>query len=38
MYLHGLLSPATTAGELDRLVVPSDDFGLGYVTERWAGR
>lgn len=28
VYLHGLLSLAPTAGELDRLVVSSGDFGL----------
>lgn len=38
VYLHGLLSSAPTAGELDRLVVSSGDFGLAYLTERWAAR
>jgi hypothetical protein len=38
VYLHGLLSTAPTAGELDRLVVSSGDFGLAYLTERWAAR
>jgi hypothetical protein len=38
VYLHGLLSAAPTAGELDRLVVSSGDFGLAYLTERWAAR
>ncbi|QOG20574.1 anti-phage defense-associated sirtuin Dsr1 [Bradyrhizobium sp. SEMIA] len=38
VYLHGLLSLAPTAGELDRLVVSSGDFGLAYLTERWAAR
>lgn len=38
VYLHGLLSVAPTAGELDRLVVSSGDFGLAYLTERWAAR
>ena len=40
VYLHGLLSePSTlTASELDRLVVSSGDFGLAYLTERWAAR
>lgn len=38
VYLHGLLSAALTASELDRLVVSSGDFGLAYLTERWAAR
>lgn len=38
LYLHGLLSAAPTASELDRLVVSSGDFGLAYLTERWAAR
>lgn len=38
VYLHGLLTVAPTAGELDRLVVSSGDFGLAYLTERWAAR
>lgn len=38
VYLHGLLSGAPTAGELDRLVISSGDFGLAYLTERWAAR
>lgn len=38
VYLHGLLSVAPTASELDRLVVSSGDFGLAYLTERWAAR
>lgn len=38
VYLHGLLPDAPTAGELDRLVVSSGDFGLAYLTERWAAR
>ncbi len=38
VYLHGLLGAAPTAGELDRLVVSSGDFGLAYLTERWAAR
>lgn len=36
MYLHGLLSESPTASELDRLVISSGDFGLAYLTERWA--
>lgn len=38
VYLHGLLSAAPTVSELDRLVVSSGDFGLAYLTERWAAR
>lgn len=38
VYLHGLLGTTPTANELDRLVVSSGDFGLAYLTERWAAR
>ena len=38
VYLHGLLSAAPTPSQLDRLVVASGDFGLAYLTERWAAR
>jgi hypothetical protein len=38
VYLHGLLPSATTANELDRLVLSSGDFGLAYLSERWAAR
>lgn len=38
VYLHGLLGIAPHASELDRLVVSSGDFGLAYLTERWAAR
>ena len=38
MYLHGLLSAEPSESELDRLVVSSGDFGLAYLTERWAAR
>ncbi|MDZ7751851.1 MAG: anti-phage defense-associated sirtuin Dsr1 [Gammaproteobacteria bacterium] len=38
VYLHGLLSASPTASDLDRLVVSSGDFGLAYLTERWAAR
>lgn len=38
VYLHGLLPVSPTASELDRLVVSSGDFGLAYLTERWAAR
>lgn len=36
VYLHGLLSEAPTTSELDCLVISSGDFGLAYLTERWA--
>lgn len=38
VYLHGLLPTAPTTSDLDRLVVSSGDFGLAYLTERWAAR
>ncbi len=38
VYLHGLLSSSPTTSQLDRLVVSSGDFGLAYLTERWAAR
>lgn len=38
VYLHGLISDEPTVSELDRLVVSSGDFGLAYLTERWAAR
>lgn len=38
VYLHGLLTTTLTESELDRLVVSSGDFGLAYLTERWAAR
>ena len=38
VYLHGLLSPESSDSELDSLVVSSGDFGLAYLTERWAAR
>jgi len=38
VYLHGLLTTEPTPSELDRLVVSSGDFGLAYLTERWAAR
>ena len=37
VYLHGLLPPESD-GERDHLVVSSGDFGLAYLTERWAAR
>lgn len=38
VYLHGLLPDSPTASDLDRLVLSSGDFGLAYLTERWAAR
>ncbi len=38
IYLHGLLSENPTPNELDHLVASSGDFGLAYLTERWAAR
>jgi hypothetical protein len=39
VYLHGLLPPnKTDDSALHRLVLTSGDFGLAYLTERWAAR
>lgn len=38
VYLHGLLDAKPAPPALDRLVVSSGDFGLAYLTERWAAR
>ena len=38
VYLHGLLPEDGDVGALNRLVVTSGDFGLAYLTERWAAR
>ena len=39
VYLHGLLpDDPTNEQALDKLVVTSGDFGLAYLTERWAAR
>lgn len=38
VYLHGLLSDHPDAETLNRLVLTSGDFGLAYLTERWAAR
>lgn len=37
-YLHGLLPAKPDESSLHRLVVTSGDFGLAYLTERWAAR
>ena len=38
VYLHGLLPEDFAGNNLDNLVVSSGDFGLAYLTERWAAR
>ena len=38
VYLHGQLPVTSGRGGLDRLVLSSGDFGLAYLTERWAAR
>ena len=38
VYLHGLLPNGTDESALNRLVLTSGDFGLAYLTERWAAR
>ncbi len=38
VYLHGLLPEQMDDTALNRLVVTSGDFGLAYLTERWAAR
>ncbi|MDD2699994.1 MAG: SIR2 family protein [Sideroxydans sp.] len=38
VYLHGLLPEKADETALSRLVVTSGDFGLAYLTERWAAR
>lgn len=38
VYLHGLLPEAKDEVGLHRLVLTSGDFGLAYLTERWAAR
>ena len=38
VYLHGLLTEKPSESDLERLVVSSGDFGLAYLTERWAAR
>ncbi|MDD5323509.1 MAG: SIR2 family protein, partial [Methylococcales bacterium] len=38
VYLHGLLPKTPDESALNRLVVSSGDFGLAYLTERWAAR
>ena len=38
VYLHGLLPRVSDDDALNRLVLTSGDFGLAYLTERWASR
>jgi len=38
VYLHGLLPQKVDPAALNHLVVSSGDFGLAYLTERWASR
>lgn len=38
VYLHGRLPDKPDDNALNRLVVTSGDFGLAYLTERWAAR
>jgi hypothetical protein len=38
VYLHGLLPENLSEEDLNRLVVSSGDFGLAYLSERWAAR
>lgn len=38
VFLHGLLPRKPNEADLKRLVVTSGDFGLAYLTERWAAR
>ena len=38
VYLHGLLREKPDEESLQRLVLSSGDFGLAYLTERWAAR
>ena len=38
VYLHGLLTPDPTEDDLDKLILSSGDFGIAYLTDRWAAR
>jgi hypothetical protein len=38
VFLHGLLPEKPNDTALNRLVLTSGDFGLAYLTERWAAR
>jgi SIR2-like protein len=38
VYLHGFLPEAPTDDDLNHLIISSGDFGIAYLTERWAAR
>lgn len=38
IYLHGKLDGTSSADNLNSLVLSSGDFGVAYLTERWASR
>jgi SIR2-like domain len=38
VYLHGMLPKEPEEHALNQLVITSGDFGLAYLTERWAAR
>lgn len=38
VYLHGLLPEEEDPNALNNLILSSGDFGLAYLTERWASR
>lgn len=38
VYLHGLLPEHEDSNALNNLILSSGDFGLAYLTERWASR
>jgi len=38
VYLHGVLPETEDENALNQMVVTSGDFGLAYLTERWASR
>lgn len=38
VFLHGLLPDPPNNSSLNQLIVTSSDFGLAYLTERWASR
>ncbi|WP_158755496.1 anti-phage defense-associated sirtuin Dsr1 [Dyella sp. S184] len=38
VYLHGVLPKGQDEVALNRLILSSGDFGLAYLTERWAAR
>ncbi|SAM35159.1 anti-phage defense-associated sirtuin Dsr1 [Pseudomonas sp. 1 R 17] len=38
VFLHGVLPKPADENALNRLVITSGDFGLAYLTERWAAR